>query len=175
MVGGTSHAGKSTLASELASALTGGHLSTDSLGRHPGRPWGRPLENIPAHVKDYYLNLSTKEQLDDVLRHYGSLWPKIDEHVKARISNLSLPPLIVEGSAILPETAGTYRQEGLHTLWLTAAPDTLRLRIEKESKFGSAASTEQRLIEAFIRRTLAFDRHIREEVSSAMQAQLLET
>ena len=39
LIGGSSHTGKSTAAREIAGRLGWSHLSTDSLARHPGRPW----------------------------------------------------------------------------------------------------------------------------------------
>ena len=39
LIGGTSHVGKSTLGKALASKLGWDCVATDSLGKHPGRPW----------------------------------------------------------------------------------------------------------------------------------------
>lgn len=39
LIAGTSHVGKSTLAGLLSERLRCEAISTDSLARHPGRPW----------------------------------------------------------------------------------------------------------------------------------------
>lgn len=39
LIGGSSHAGKSTLAQALAAELGWSYGSTDKRARHPGRPW----------------------------------------------------------------------------------------------------------------------------------------
>ncbi len=43
LIGGTSHAGKSTLAQSLAAKLGWNYLSTDKLARHPGKPLIQPF------------------------------------------------------------------------------------------------------------------------------------
>ena len=69
-IGGTSHVGKSTLAESLAARLGWTRISTDTLARHPGRPWRPAPEKVPDHVAEHYLSLSVNELLKDVLRHY---------------------------------------------------------------------------------------------------------
>lgn len=54
LLGGTSHAGKSTLARAVASSLGWRTLSTDQLARHPGRPWALPPQFVPTHVDEHY-------------------------------------------------------------------------------------------------------------------------
>ena len=47
LIGGTSHVGKSTASELLAGTLGWAHVSTDSLARHPGRPWKPAPEKVP--------------------------------------------------------------------------------------------------------------------------------
>lgn len=54
LIFGTSHVGKSTLANRLGEALGWQMTSTDSLARHPGRPW----PEVKAPVAEYYSSLS---------------------------------------------------------------------------------------------------------------------
>ena len=54
LISGTSHVGKSTLAEKLAERLGWAGMSTDKLGRHPGRPWLA----IPAPVAEFYSRLT---------------------------------------------------------------------------------------------------------------------
>jgi hypothetical protein len=76
LIGGTSHAGKSTLAQAIAERLGWQYRSTDKLARHPGRPWAPEGGAVPDHVADHYRSLSVDELLADVLCHYaGNVWP----------------------------------------------------------------------------------------------------
>ena len=70
LIGGTSHVGKSTLAKALAARLGGEHVSTDTLARHPGRPWATSSGPFPRHVAAHYLSLSVDELTTEQLRHY---------------------------------------------------------------------------------------------------------
>ena len=45
LIGGSSHAGKSTVSESLAATLGWEHLSTDRQAAHPGRPW-RPVPEV---------------------------------------------------------------------------------------------------------------------------------
>ena len=76
LVGGSSHVGKSAMSKALASKLGWDHVSTDSLARHPGRPWKPAPEKVPEHVTRHYLCLSVDELVEDVLHHYRvNVWP----------------------------------------------------------------------------------------------------
>jgi len=66
LIGGTSHAGKSTPARRLAGDLGWDCLSTDQLARHPGRPW-RADQPVPEDVVAHYRELSDSELVDSVL------------------------------------------------------------------------------------------------------------
>lgn len=55
LIGGALHAGKSTLAKTLALKLGWRYVSTDSLARHPGRPWKPKPNRVPDHVAEHYL------------------------------------------------------------------------------------------------------------------------
>src|SRR5436853_7820845 len=96
LIGGPSHAGKSTLAQALAARLGWRCMSTDRLARYPGRPWG----GVPAHVAEHYRALSPDELIDDVIRHYARMWPAIRSVIAAHAGDHSTERLILEGSAI---------------------------------------------------------------------------
>jgi adenylate kinase family enzyme len=72
LIGGTSHLGKTTLSKLLADGLDTQPVSTDSLTRHPGRPWQTGSSPVPDKVTHHYQELSTDELVEDVLQHY--LW-----------------------------------------------------------------------------------------------------
>ena len=137
LIGGSSHAGKSTVAESHGIAKLGwSYLSTDRLAAHPGRPWRRtPGEKVMDIVAEHYLNLTVDELMQDVLRHYrDNVWPKVEDLYSSPIA-LGRPPfrLLVklEGSALWPEFATMdigLRQGG--RTWLTADDrKTFRQRI----------------------------------------------
>lgn len=162
LIGGSSHAGKSSLARQLATRLGWGAASTDHLGRHPGRPWRQAGEEVPAHVAAYFLALSTDAQITDVLRYYETLWPAIEALVRRHAEDEAQPCLVLEGSAIWPERVAALNVPGVAAVWLTAPPALFEARILAESDHAGADARGRSLIEAFLARTLAFDAVLRE-------------
>ena len=149
LIGGPSNVGKSTLARALASTLGWPHTSTDSLGRHPGRPWG----HVRPHVVEHYLSLSPDELFEAVLRHYASMWPAIQSMITAHARDPSAERLILEGSALWPESVATLRLEGVGAVWLTASDSFRQERIYKASGFEQASAREKTMIDKFLGRT----------------------
>jgi len=84
LLGGTSYTGKSTTARALADRLGWDCVSTDRLGRHPGRPWADDGP-VPDHVLRHYRTLPVDELTAGQLRHYERLWPAVADLVTARI------------------------------------------------------------------------------------------
>lgn len=79
LIGGTSHAGKSTLGRRLAGDLGWNYLSTDQLARPPGRPWKAGTQPVPTDVVEHYTDRSVTELVDSVLSHYRKIvWPIVD-------------------------------------------------------------------------------------------------
>ena len=121
LIGGSSHSGKSALSESIAANLGWNRISTDTLARHPGRPWRPAPEKVPDHVAEHYLSLSVDELIKDVLRHYRvNVWPKVEEIVASHINDPSRAGLIIEGSALWPELVATLDFDNIATLWLTA-------------------------------------------------------
>jgi predicted kinase len=58
LIGGTSNVGKSTVADEVAARLRFERWSTDSLARHPGRPWRTDGDELPPHAAEHYRDLT---------------------------------------------------------------------------------------------------------------------
>ncbi|MCI3131734.1 hypothetical protein [Phenylobacterium aquaticum] len=162
LIGGSSHAGKSSIARHLAARQGWTAASTDHLGRHPGRPWRPAGEAVPAHVAAYYLELSTEAQIADVLRHYEILWPAIEALVRRHAEDQSQPRLVLEGSAIWPDRVAGLDVDGVAAVWLTAPPALFEARILAESDHAGADDRGRALIEAFLARTLAFDAVLRD-------------
>lgn len=173
LIGGTSHVGKSTLAQSLAADLGWNCVSTDSLARHPGRPWktttrspspfaGRVFEyytprkraqrgavrSIPDHVARHYLTLSVDELVTELLRHYERLWPQIRTIIETATTDL-----IIEGSGLWPEYVAAIKAPQVTGVWLTASSQVLTERIRRESKFDVAGVDEQEMIRKFLGRT----------------------
>lgn len=158
LVGGTSHVGKTTLAARLASTPGWKHLSTDQFARHPGRPWRDDLSQLPADVSAHYSSESALGLLDAVLRHYRqNVWPIADAVVRSHLNNPFDSCLVLEGSAILPETVTASQFENCSSVWLTASNDFIRARILESSQFSDRSQSERKLIEAFVNRALDFN------------------
>ena len=165
LVGGTSHAGKSTLAQALASRLGWSDLTTDKLARHPGRPWQVPPLTVPPHVAEHYRSLPVDELIADVLRHYRqTVWPLVEEIVTARATDPSTDRLVLEGSALLPDRFVTLSYPNVTAVWLTAGREFLAQRIYAESRYDTKSPPERLLIDQFLRRTWKFNDLMRSEV-----------
>jgi len=167
LIGGSSHAGKSTLGQALAAKLGWSYRSTDKLARHPGRPWagayGKP---VPENVVEYYRNLSLSTIFSDVLSHYEkNVLPQVEVIVNSHTSDLSKECLVLEGSALWPRfIANLVDKNGVKAIWLTASNQIFRNRILSESNFSNLCEDEKYLIEKFLERTLLYNKYMREEV-----------
>jgi hypothetical protein len=162
LIGGTSHAGKSTLSRVLADRIGGVAKSTDTLARHPGRPWAVPPKEVPPHVVEHYLTLSPEQLLADVLRHYRqTVWPLAVALIEAQ--RAAPAPLVLEGSALLPELVASLpalREGSAQAVFLSAGETTLRSRMHAESGYALLGSRERELVDKFLARAVLFDRHV---------------
>ncbi|WP_350277671.1 hypothetical protein [Kribbella sp. HUAS MG21] len=57
------------MARAVADRLGFEYVSTDKLGRHPGRPWAKPGREVPAHVAEHYRSHGSAELVDALLEH----------------------------------------------------------------------------------------------------------
>jgi 2-phosphoglycerate kinase len=165
LIGGTSHAGKSSLAAELAARLAYEALSTDQLARHPGRPWRQGDAPIPPHVALHYGTLTPEALIVSVSEHYGRMWPMVRELIERRAVDPDVPGLVLEGSALLPERVAELRRDDVAALWLAADEPLIEARMRRESRFEAANPAERALIEAFLERTRRFQRRTMESVA----------
>jgi 2-phosphoglycerate kinase len=169
LIGGSSNVGKSTLAEYLSIKLEGWCcISTDSLARHPGRPWSK-IKEVPKHVIEHYSSRSVEELLEDVLRHYRNMQPAIASLIMTHATNDSIAPLILEGSALLPEFVSTLNLDNpnldnIAAIWLTASENLFRKRIYDASQFEKAAIAEKSIIQKFLGRTLSYNRQMMEAI-----------
>jgi len=159
LIGGTSHAGKSTLAEFLAAKFGLMNISTDKLARHPGRPWKDKPEEIPLHVQQHYFNLPVNELLANVLKHYQKIWPNVQSVIESNTNNL-----VMEGSALLPQLVRQLNLKEITAVWLTATAEFLKDRIYKSAHYLNKSVNEKFLIDKFVSRTIAFDHFILKEV-----------
>ena len=166
LVGGSSHVGKSAVSKALASRLGWDHVSTDSLARHPGRPWKPAPEKVPDHVARHYLGLSVDELVEDVLFHYRvNVWPKVEAIIASRSNDTSTTGIVLEGSALWPELATSLDFDKVAAVWLTAKEEIFRQRILAGSLYSSKPSRERILIDKFLQRTLAYNARMVDAVS----------
>ena len=158
LIGGTSHAGKSTLAQALGLRLGWEVRSTDKLARHPGRPWATPPKTVKPHVAEHYLSFSGEALLADVLRHYReNVGPQIQEIVGLHTTSETSVPLVLEGSAILPEQRAALRSAAVAAFWLTASNPFLERRIHLASGYEDRPPQEKFLIDQFVDRTQRYN------------------
>lgn len=161
LIGGASHTGKSTLAAVISRQLGWSLLSTDRLGRHPGRPWSTGDRAVPGHVSDYYLSQQAEELLQDVLKYRRSMWPTIDHIIANRLNSADADPLIVEGAALLPECVSKIESPSVQAVFLTADPELICGRIRSSASYETKEKEERKLIDRFIERSLLFNEHVR--------------
>jgi 2-phosphoglycerate kinase len=166
LIGGSSHAGKSTLGRSLAEKLCWNYSSTDKLARHPGRPWITNGKAIPEHVAEHYRTLSIDALFLDVLSHYKqNVFSQIETIVDAHKSDLARECLILEGSALVPKfVSNLVKKNGVQAIWLTGSDQLLQNRILSESNFNNVGKDEHYLIQKFIARTLLYNQYIKQEV-----------
>ena len=166
LIGGSSHVGKSTLSESLAARLGWTRISTDTLARHPGRPWRPAPEEVPDHVAEHYLSLSADQLFEDVLHHYRTnVWPKVAAIVASHSNQTSAPRIILEGSALWPGFVISLDFNRVAALWLTASEELFRQRIHQESRYHSRPSFERTMVDKFPERTLVYNAKMTEVAS----------
>jgi 2-phosphoglycerate kinase len=158
LIGGSSNTGKSTIAKLMAKELGWSFLSTDSLARHPGRPWQVSYEDIPKHVVEHYSTLSADDLFKDVLRHYQGVWVNVKEIISLVGTDKSQSCLIIEGSALWPEFVVDLEAVHTKSIWLTTTNDIFQDRIYRESNLKAKSAPEKYLIEKFLARTILYNK-----------------
>lgn len=148
LIAGTSHCGKSTLAARISHMLGWRAVSTDTLGRHPGRPW----LNIPQTVAEFYDVLSDESIYWFYRVHHDNMWPLMVQTVAT--AQLSSGGFVLEGSALRPEKVAGL--EGFHgeAICLTAPEEFLVARIRNESGYSGRTDAQRRHIDKFMVRSL---------------------
>ena len=157
LIGGSSHAGKSSAAAALAARLDRPVLSTDSLARHPGRPWRPGGEAPPPHVAEHYGALAPEELIASVLDHYRNMWPMVRALIERHVHEPALGPLVLEGSALWPPSVAELDLASVGAVWITASGELFSSRIRRESDYARRDAEGRRLIDSFLARTEIYD------------------
>ncbi|WP_454700487.1 AAA family ATPase [Agrobacterium burrii] len=158
LIAGTSHVGKSTLAGLLSEKLGCEAISTDSLARHPGRPW----PSIPAPVEEYYAELSADTIHWFLKVHHQNIWPLIRSMIDSSSGNAA----IFEGAALRPELISPLLGNTVAGVFLHAGNDFLLERMRSHAGYDDATASQRRIMDAFIERSL---RENTEMLASAQQ------
>lgn len=145
---GTSHVGKSTCALALGAAAGMAVMSTDKLGRHPGRPW----TGVPEEVEEFYQNLSD-DTIHWFLRAHHENMRSVIQNCITEMHQTSRA-FILEGSALRPEYLSAWNIGDALSICLYANDDHLRRRIEAESNRAAHGKPMQIAIDRFIERSL---------------------
>ncbi|MCB0145331.1 MAG: hypothetical protein KDE50_35945, partial [Caldilineaceae bacterium] len=122
---------------------------------------------FPPHLVEHYSSLSVAELFAGVRNHYVNMWPKINALITSRATDLSMEPLVLEGSAIWPETVVTLDSEdseNVAAVWVAPSDALLQQRIQHVSGFAQASVSEQAIIQKFMGRALLYNQHMRETI-----------
>lgn len=161
LIGGSSHVGKTTLANELAASLGWELISTDNLGRHPGRPWPSPR----PQVAEYYSNLS-----DDTVHwflkvHHENMWPRIRQIIEDCQHRST--PFVLEGAALRPEYVAKLDPTIMARVFLYADDDFLRSRMIQAAGYGDADKSMVPIIDRFVERSIRENREMLADARNA--------
>jgi len=148
LIGGTSHVGKSTLAERLAGRLGWAGLSTDGLGRHPGRPWLA----MPPPVAEFYGRLSPETIHWFLKVHHENMWRAIRPMIEAESG--AGRRFVLEGAALRPEYIAPLVSDEIFGVLLHADDAFLVDRMRSAAGYERRDAAERRLIDAFIDRSL---------------------
>ena len=96
---------------------------------------------------------STEQLINDVLDHYGNnVWPLVEDFISSLVMEPSIGPVVIEGSALLPEVVVNLKFDGIGGIWLTASNDFLKQRIYNSSQYETKSTYERMLIDKFWQR-----------------------
>ncbi|KSV92413.1 AAA family ATPase [Sinorhizobium sp. GL28] len=161
LIGGSSHVGKSTLASALASSLGRELISTDNLGRHPGRPW----PSVRPQVAEYYASLSDETIHWFLKVHHENMWPRIRQIIESH--RQLAKPFVLEGAALRPEYVAQLEPGSVAAVFLYADEDFLRRRMMEEAGHSDADEATAAIIAKFIERSIRENRDMLEAAQAA--------
>jgi len=112
----------------------------------------------------HYLKLSVEELMASVLAHYRGMKPAIEACIDGHLRIGE--KLVLEGSALLPETINALRSKSMACILLHADDRLIEERILMESVHAEQSLREQTMIENFIARAKAFNRFVVEDATA---------
>ncbi|HEY9217806.1 MAG TPA: hypothetical protein VIO94_07150, partial [Phenylobacterium sp.] len=118
----------------------------------------------PPHVVAHYRDLEPHSLLASVLAHYQNMGPLLQALIRTPLDNPAAPPLVLEGSALLPQTVAQVVGPDVEARWLTAGPDELRRRMHLESGYDARPAEGRLLVDRFLARALLFDAFVADEL-----------
>ncbi|KQX60479.1 MULTISPECIES: AAA family ATPase [Ensifer] len=161
LIAGSSHVGKSTLAGALAGSLGRELISTDALGRHPGRPW----PSVRPEVAEYYASL-TDDTIHWFLKvHHENMWPRIRQIIDNHRQRAK--PFVLEGAALRPEYVAELDPGSVTAVFLYADDDFLRQRMLDEARRDERYEQKAGIINKFIERSLRENRDMLQSARAA--------
>ncbi len=148
LIAGSSHVGKTTLARRLSEALGWETISTDGLGRHPGRPW----PTVRPSVAEFYERLEPETIYWFLRVHHDNMWPILKPLITGRAAVQKT--LLLEGSALRPESIAPLLSDVVTGICLYADADFLREKMRGEAGYCRADGITRALVDKFIERSL---------------------
>ena len=117
-------------------------------------------------MAEHFLSLSADQLFEDVLHHYrNNVWPKVAAIVASHSNETSAPRIVLEGSALWPGFLTSLNLQNVAALWLSASDEVFRQRINEQSRYQSRPSSERKLVDKFLERTLVYNARMIEIVN----------
>lgn len=148
LIAGTSHVGKSTFAARLTKVLGWDLISTDTLARHPGRPW----PTLRPAVAEFYSSLSPETIHWFLKVHHENTWPLVRQKIDSFRHNRRY--FICEGAALRPEYLAMLSTNPTECICFYADEDFLLNRMRSEAAYDLARRSLRHIIDKFIERSL---------------------
>ncbi|TFG70662.1 MAG: hypothetical protein E4H27_05720 [Anaerolineales bacterium] len=106
-------------------------------------------------MAEHYLTLAVDELIENALRHYKvNVWPIIVSLVTTCATDPSADCIILEGSALWPESVATLDLSNIAALWLMAGDDFFRQRIYAASAYHTLPPRICMLVDKFLQRAM---------------------
>jgi 2-phosphoglycerate kinase len=165
LIGGASGAGKTTLASALASRLGSDSMSADDLfiaaktfttpHTHPGMH----VMNVPNYI-DYFTNSTVDKLTADATEQHQAFWPVIERVIRFRL--LEHRPIVIDGWFFRPKWISELNLDNVRSFWLVADSQVLEKR-EREQGTWERSSNPEQMIQNHLGRSYWYNDLIRRQ------------
>ena len=118
------------------------------MGRHPGRPWPK----VKPFIGEFFGKLSAETVFQFLLIHHQNMWRYVEPLIQKQVSEDK--GFVFEGCALRPEYIAPLLGESLQAVCLTADDAFITDRIHASSAFETLSAEHQRIVSAFIDRSL---------------------